>query len=208
MIKKSFTLHFINHEVNVHYSAFFNLIFILPYINSFASLISALAAMLLIIIVHELGHAYFAKKFGCRVLSIDVYFGGGVCRHERPHYRSEDYIIAWGGILFQLALLAFAFAVRLLVFNFKLFTGQPYITDALNVLIGYNLFMMLFNLIPVRGLDGYKAWRLLPDILLYLKVRLKRKPKPKKTKKRKQPAADRDWLEDSNRTKGLKGYKK
>lgn len=188
MIRERFTLHFINHEVNVHYSAFFNLLFVMPYINSFAGLISVLAAMLFIITVHELGHAYFAKRFGCRVLSIDIYFGGGMCRHERPQHRSEEYIIAWGGILFQLALFIVAFIARLVVFNFKLFTGHPYITDALNVLIGYNLFMMVINLIPVRGLDGYKAWRLLPDFLLYIKVRLKRKPK--RAKKKIQPTAD------------------
>lgn len=188
MIRDRFTLHFINHEVNVHYSAFFNLLFVMPYINSFASLISAFVAMLVIIIVHELGHAYFAKRFGCRVISINIHFGGGQCLHEQPHYRSEEYIIAWGGILFQLALWAIVFVAWLIIDSFKFFIVHPFIADAIAILIVYNLFIMIINLIPVKGLDGYKAWRLLPDFLLYIKVRLKRKPK--RAKKKIQPTAD------------------
>lgn len=179
MRRKSFTLYFINHEVNIHYSAFFNILFIAPYIGSFLSLISAFAALLVIVIVHELGHAYYAGKFGCRVLTIDVFFGGGYCSHEAPRYRTEEYIIAWGGILFQLALFAVSLIAWLIIYYFNLLSNHSYIIDALDVLLGFNLFIMVINLIPIRGLDGYKAWRLMPDLLLYIKMRLQRKPKKK-----------------------------
>lgn len=210
-MKKSFTLHFINHDVNIHFSALFNIVFIRVFINSFLSIFSALAAMIAITVVHELGHAYFAKKYKCKVLTIEVYFGGGHCSHEEPYYRREDYMIAWGGIIFQLVLFAAALVVWLTLYYFKLTSGYPIITDALSVLLGYNLFIVVINLLPIRGLDGYKAWRMFPNISLYLKLKLqsllmrfKRKPQKAKVK----PAVERDWLADSNRTKGLKGYKK
>ncbi len=63
-----------------------------------------------IIVLHEWGHAFAAKKLGYRPLNIGVTFMFGFCEYEAPHYAREDYIIAWGGVLAQ-----FAVAIPLIV---------------------------------------------------------------------------------------------
>lgn len=114
------------------------------------------AALLLVIVVHELGHAFLARRYGLRLVSIDITAVGGVCRLEGNPSRREASIVAWGGVLAQAALLVAALLVRgvISVVTFGL------LDCVFDTLITTNLIVMALNLLPVRPLDGADAWRL------------------------------------------------
>lgn len=110
----------------------------------------------IIILVHELGHAVLVKRYGLRVMAIQIHPLGGECVHEATRNQRQNVIIAWGGVLAQAALIAAAFAVTLLWPEIR---GR-YVNEVLSVLTVSNAFMIAFNLIPIRPLDGHTAWQL------------------------------------------------
>ncbi len=118
----------------------------------------ALAGMLgflTIVLAHELGHAVLVRKYRLRVHEIRIHPFGGECIHEASSRPRTDSIIAWGGVLAQLALCAVAVSVLVLARP-----SNPWTETYLERLIIPNLIMAAFNLIPISPLDGHLAWRL------------------------------------------------
>ena len=117
------------------------------------------AAFVVLLGAHELGHAIAARSRRTRVIAIKLYLLHGICEHEMPYYGRDDVFIAWGGVLAQLVLLVLALAIKYLLL------GLPevafFLDPALSVFIGTNIFMMVFNLLPIALLDGHKAWGVL-----------------------------------------------
>jgi hypothetical protein len=92
------------------------------------------------------GHIHRAQRYG------------GLCSYEGLTSRENRYVIAWGGILAQLALFAAAVAILPIV-------GSPetqLTSDLLYAMTASNLLLVAINLIPVAPLDGALAWRLVP----------------------------------------------
>lgn len=172
-MKKALSLHLFGYDVNVYYSAFFNILFVIPFIKTALSVVTTLSAMMLVMIVHQLGHLFFAKKFGCKIVSVDFRFAGGQCRHEEAIYRNQDSIIAFGGVLFQLILFVISLVLWFTVFLANNLFWYRFITDAFGILLQYNLLMIAINLIPRGSLDGNRAWKMLPNLLESLKIRIK-----------------------------------
>ena len=118
----------------------------------------AVASYIAIIVIHEFGHAYVARRRGCEVLSIRIAFLHGQCEHEATGCEWDEAAIAWGGVLAQL-LIAVPILTLAAVFNRSNF-GYA---DPAIVFLGYlNLVMALLNLAPVAPLDGATAWRIIP----------------------------------------------
>lgn len=113
-------------------------------------------ALLLVIVIHELGHAFLARRYALGLVSIDITGVGGVCRIEGNPSQRETSIVAWGGVLAQAALLVAALLVRA-VFHVVAFGVLDGVFDTL---ITTNVIVLALNLLPVRPLDGYEAWRL------------------------------------------------
>lgn len=114
------------------------------------------AALVAVVLVHELGHAVLARRYGMRVESVDLTGFGGVCRLAGNPSRREAAIVAWGGILAQVGLLVAALVVKsiLHVVAFGVLDG------VFDVLITTNLVVAALNLLPIPPLDGAEAWRL------------------------------------------------
>ncbi|MEN3111993.1 hypothetical protein ACFONG_19435 [Uliginosibacterium paludis] len=126
-----------------------------------------LATYLAIILIHEAGHAYVAKRLGYRSHAIYLTFIHGLCVFEAPYYEKEANQVAWGGVLAQLAL-----ALPLVVLSLIIGDEQPPAVRVLTTNLGYyNLFIVGFNLIPAKGFDGEKAWRLIPAYINELRAR-------------------------------------
>jgi len=106
-------------------------------------------------LVHELGHAFVARRLGYEVLEIRLFPLLGQCRYRQPYSDYEDAVIAWGGIAAQLLLLLPATATLALMGNSRF--GS--INVLLIVFTYFNAVIVLLNLIPARGMDGAKAWR-------------------------------------------------
>jgi stage IV sporulation protein FB len=110
---------------------------------------------LVIVILHEVGHAVLARRFGCSVLSLDLHALGGACRWTGAVSPWQRALIAWGGVLAQLVLLV-------------ALESAAWATGPLGLarwplvvwLAQTNVLIMLLNLLPVRPFDGREAWPL------------------------------------------------
>jgi Zn-dependent protease len=110
----------------------------------------------LLILIHELGHALIVVRYGLGLSELAIHGAGGYCRHEQTGTRFQEALIAWGGVLAQLALYA---VVQLL----QLGLGPPtsrHVGLLVYVFTDVNLWIAALNLIPFEPLDGAKAWPL------------------------------------------------
>jgi Zn-dependent protease len=111
-----------------------------------------------LVFLHEMGHALFVKRFGHRVLSVDLMGFGGLCRWSGRSTQYERSVIAWGGVLAQAAVLLITLSL-VAVFGWP----QWWLAKQLvSVFVGTNAMLIAFNLLPIRPFDGADAWRLLP----------------------------------------------
>ncbi len=123
----------------------------------FALVPGAWLAFLLLIVCHELGHAFFVRRSGLEVVSVDVHALGGVCRWDGDATPLQRAVIAWGGVVGQLVVLAIAFPLG--------FVDSPYlqgdfVRQMLHAFVAVNLSLMAINQVPVPPLDGAEAWPL------------------------------------------------
>lgn len=139
------------------------------------------ALVLLTILVHELGHALFVRWRGLTTLEIQVHGFGGVCVHESGHYL-DNVIIAWGGVVAQAVVL-----LPVGVFAFAIFPPN-WAFPVASVFVSTNLFLIVFNLLPIPPLDGHLAWKL-PG-LLWRRRAPRRERKPTKARGRSDAAEE------------------
>ena len=134
---------------------------------------------LLLVLVHELGHAFVVWQRGLEVESIDVHGVGGLCRWSGDAGAYTRALIAWGGVWAQAAGLALAFGASLV-------WGPPapggFWAQLFYVFTTVNLWLMALNLIPVPPLDGVEAWKLIPMVWSRRKKRKAPKSVPPITK--------------------------
>jgi hypothetical protein len=115
-------------------------------------------AFLALVIVHELGHALTVRLAHARVIAVEAHGGGGLCHWEGRVSEIWRALIAWGGVFGQLV----AFVVAMVAFHF---VGPPQSQIAAGLEAAFtdgNLWMAALNLIPIPGLDGAEAWKLVP----------------------------------------------
>jgi Zn-dependent protease len=140
--------------VRVHWTTPVGAFFFCGLFTEVAFAPAAWIAFFFLVLVHELGHAVLARRFGMRVTSIDVHGLGGMCRLSGQTSDVNRAKIAWGGVVAQ-ALLLVATALAAPTHSGSHAVGQIVQTwTAVNVLV------IAFNLLPFRGLDGAEAWLL------------------------------------------------
>jgi Zn-dependent protease len=115
---------------------------------------AAWIAFVFLVIVHELGHAVLVRRYGLRVLSVDVHGLGGACQWVGQTSDVNRAKIAWGGIVAQALLLVATTLVAPVV------PPNPAVGQIVQTWTAVNLLVMAFNLLPLRGLDGAEAWTL------------------------------------------------
>jgi Zn-dependent protease len=112
-----------------------------------------------VILIHELGHAAMVRACGARVRNVDLHGAGGDCSWDGTVTPVQRALIAWGGVLAQLVLFGVVVAwLRVSPPHFEL----GFATDFLDACRTANLWLIAFNLIPARDLDGVEAWKLFP----------------------------------------------
>jgi Zn-dependent protease/CBS domain-containing protein len=122
-----------------------------------------LLALFLCIVLHEFGHILMARRFGVRTPDVILLPIGGVARLERiPDEPKQELLIAIAGPAVTLAIAA------LLYFMVILSGDQPTLRDPttgdvsfLVRLMGVNVWLLLFNLIPAFPMDGGRVLRAL-----------------------------------------------
>ncbi len=111
------------------------------------------------IYLHELGHAWGCLVQGIPVRRIVLHGGGGFCERKVSASAYQDELIVAMGPIVNLTIWAVA---SLLADPLRTAMPEWYWTIALlDRLAWFNLFLALFNLLPVQPLDGGKLFHLL-----------------------------------------------
>jgi len=103
----------------------------------------------IILVVHEMGHFFLMRINNIKVDSIIIYPYGGMIKSNML-INTNSYkvlIISLGGIFIQLLL----WLIFFLFYKFNFIGESIYF-----IFFKYNISIMLFNLIPVYPLDGFK----------------------------------------------------
>ena len=140
--------------IKIHYSFFisFLIIMALSLYNGgaiYAAYNSILFLILFIsVLLHELGHAFAAKKFGVSTRNITLYiFGGTAYLEKMPRDRKKEIIISLAGPLVNIVIL-------LLSIPFVIFK-LPLVAEIAII----NFIMGIFNLFPAFPMDGGRILR-------------------------------------------------
>lgn len=114
-------------------------------------------AWLLVVTLHEVGHAFWALRYRMDVREILLHGLGGHCAYAGAPTPRQRSVVAWGGVMAQAIVFAVALPVSRLVPAQSEFTFDLYY-----VLVEANLWVGLLNLVPIPPLDGAEAWKLVP----------------------------------------------
>jgi Zn-dependent protease/CBS domain-containing protein len=116
-------------------------------------------ALFVSIVLHELAHAFVARRKGIPIKGITLFVFGGVAEmHDEPATPRDEILMAAAGPLTSVALSVLFFAASRLAG----FVGSP--EPAVVVLVylaAINLVLALFNLVPAFPMDGGRIFRAL-----------------------------------------------
>lgn len=115
-------------------------------------------SLLTSILVHELGHATAAKVLHIPIERIHVYLFGGMAElRHRPFVATQEFFVSLAGPVASAALSLSAFSMIQLLNS----ENSPILYFSFHFVAFINVFLFLFNLIPVFPLDGGRAVRAL-----------------------------------------------
>jgi len=123
----------------------------------------AFVSLALLALAHELGHATLARFCGRQVERIELHLLQGWCIFSKPEYEIEEIIVSWGGVLVQLGLFV---AFELIYHGARSFhpEGVHLLNPIFAVFIGWNVISLIVNLLPIEGVDGATAWKIVPAL--------------------------------------------
>lgn len=134
----------------------------------------AIPFVLLLLVVHELGHVVYLRRRKIGVTSVSLFGIHGETSYNEYAARPNDVIaVAWAGVAAQLVLMLLALAAT----SFIPFAAIPYGGVIANVMfvvwVKINVFVMIIALLPIGPFDGHAAWQVIPR----LRKSFKRPPK-------------------------------
>ena len=118
--------------------------------SGLANYLAAFLCVVLLVVLHELGHAIAARACSMQVHAIVLSGYGGCCVADIPSRPLHAALFAAGGLLVQL--LVAVLAIGYLQVHGS--SSSHAINSAFFILIGANVLYMLTNLAPFQGSDG------------------------------------------------------
>ena len=111
--------------------------------------------LLLCVLVHELGHALTARRYGVEVQEITLWLLGGVAQfNEMPRQRGAEAVVGIAGPLTSVALSGLFYGLWRVTPE-----GAGAAQFVLSYLVWANLLLAIFNLLPALPLDGGRVLR-------------------------------------------------
>lgn len=109
-------------------------------------------ALFLIVLIHEMGHAFASKKLGWDVEEININIIGGYAAIQIDNIPVKD----------SLKISAAGPITNLLLFIIGICINYFLESQILKIINNINIILFLFNMLPIKGLDG---WHILRDLL-------------------------------------------
>lgn len=113
-------------------------------------------ALFISVLLHELGHAFAARRVGSRVLRITLHIFGGLMEHTGGATWRQRVFISFAGPAVNVVLGAIAIGA-LFVFQ----TGSESTHDVVLAFAIVNVVLLVFNVLPIYPLDGGQVARTL-----------------------------------------------
>jgi Zn-dependent protease len=115
------------------------------------------------VVLHELGHALMARRFGVETLEIVLYPIGGVARLKSMPSGKAELLIAMAGPAVNLAIIVVLLPAAGFILGLALFQGELFQWSGLASLVGFLIYangiLLVFNLIPAFPMDGGRILR-------------------------------------------------
>lgn len=123
-------------------------------------------AFVVLITVHELGHALTARALGHKVYAIYISFSGGYCTYDKPENIRDELWITSAGVLAQVVLLI----LTLLYTEYSRPPTSLFVISITQIFIILNFIFIIISIVPHKGLDGtgsdgYMFWKICLHIL-------------------------------------------
>ncbi|TND09624.1 MAG: Peptidase M50 [Bacteroidetes bacterium] len=162
-------------EISLHWTFFLLpawLIFSNVSSKSATEILSLLALVFLLftcVILHELGHALTARRFGIKTKSIRLYPIGGVASLEKiPEKPVQELLVSLAGPAVNLVIAGILFPVFYFsggsVEDISVALAGP--VNLLPALLIMNLSLAIFNLVPAFPMDGGRVFRALLSMMM------------------------------------------
>lgn len=122
------------------------------------------------VVLHELGHALTARRFGIKTRDITLFPMGGMARMEKiPEAPGQEFLVAIAGPLVNVVIagglfLYMHFSTTVYTLGFP--KGALTVETFLPALFTVNVLMAVFNLIPAFPMDGGRIFRALLSLRL------------------------------------------
>ncbi len=126
--------------------------------NFIVGLISSVS-FLILLLVHEMGHAWYVKKYNHDLVEIKLYPIHGHCLYEYDSRFLPETLIFAGGLIAQSILLLVTISVGLILEALTLDNVLNFLTPVFDVFIRINIFILILNSLPIPGLDGFELWK-------------------------------------------------
>jgi Zn-dependent protease/predicted transcriptional regulator len=126
--------------------------------------IAFVLSIFLCVILHELGHALAAKKYGYNTKSIILLPIGGVANLEKiPEEPKQELVVAIAGPIVNIIIAFFLYLILIMTNQLSMPVELSKVTqdNFLIALLSVNVTLVIFNLIPAFPMDGGRVLRAL-----------------------------------------------